>query len=174
MATNNALNVPQDTGEILIGITDNAPLSAQITGSGGINVLNGPGTIDISQSLAGLSYVRVPGTGFPITLQRDTIYYGDLQGVGQLYTLPNPAVAGAVFYILCANTNPSPNAGFAIQIAPGSSQQIYYTATTPGTFIGISATPTVASIMLVCVDAPSAGSEVFQVCGTPIGTFNIV
>lgn len=170
MSINNALNVPQDTGELLIGVTDNAPSAAQITGSGGILVSNGPGTIDISQSLAGLSYVRVPDTGFEVILQRDTIYYGDLAGVGQSYRLPNPAVAGSVFYILCANTNLTPNAGFAIRTALGSSQQIYYTSTTPGTILSISASPTVASVMLVCIDAPSPGSEVFQVCGTPTGT----
>lgn len=169
-ATNNSLNILQEDGEILVGSTGNAPVSTLITGSGMTTITPGPGTLDIS---SGFNYVRVPNTGDDVILQRDTIYYTDLTGVQQNFLLPTEATAGSMFYVLSANTNITANSGFNIKTQVGTTQKIFFSDAVSGTTLSFSTLELVGgvgSVLLICVDAPSPGSEIFQVCGMPTGS----
>ena len=88
---------PLTNGQMLIGSTGLDPVPALITGSSGITVTAGAGTLDISGTGGGIAWVEV--TGATQVIAANTGYIVN-RGGGVAFSLPATMAQGAVFAIV--------------------------------------------------------------------------
>ena len=146
----NATGVPSWTssmtnGQILIGSTGATPVPATITGSAGITVTNGAGTITISGGGGGYTWTEVTGT-----TQGMSANNGYITNNPALVTLTLPATAALGTTLSIAGKG----AG-GWKIAQNAGQEIFFgsSATTIGVAGYLQSTQQFDSIELLCITA---------------------
>lgn len=132
-------------GQIPIGSSGADPVLAVITGSGGITITNGAGSIDVSASGGGLSWVVVSGTTQAMAV--DTGYISNNAGAVTL-TLPATAAVGST------NVISGLGAGGWV-LAQNASQLVHLgsSVTTTGTGGSLASTNAFDSVTIVCAVA---------------------
>lgn len=132
-------------GQILIGSTGATPVPATITGTLGITVTNGAGTITISGGGSGIGWTEVTGTSQ--TMAADNGYVSSNPALVTL-TLPTTAAFGTAITVL------GKGAG-GWKIAQGAGQQIHFgsVSSTAGATGYLSSTNQYDSIQLICITA---------------------
>jgi len=146
----NASGVPSWTssmtnGQVLIGSTGAAPVPATITGTLGITVTNGAGTITISGGGGGYTWTEVTGTSQ--TMAANNGYITNNPALVTL-TLPTTAALGTTLSIA------GKGAG-GWKIAQNAGQEIFFgsSATTIGATGYLQSTQQFDSIELLCITA---------------------
>lgn len=149
-------------GQIPIGSTGATPVLATITGSSGITITNGAGTINISGGGSGYTWTEVTGTS-----QSMAVDSGYIANNAALVTLTLPAVAAV------GDTVSTVGKGAGLfAIAQNAGQQIHLgsSATTVGVGGSLTATNQWDSIELICVTA----NDVWVTLTGPQGNFTVV
>jgi hypothetical protein len=164
MATNNAINVPALTtnGQLWIGSTGTNPSVGTITGGSGISVVNGPGTITVSQTGDDISWSEVTGTSQAIAVNS-----GYLTNNAALVTLTLP-VTSALFTKI--NVVGKGSGGWKIAQNAGQSINLGITTTTTGTGGSLASTNQYDSIELICTVANTTWTQVVA----PQGNITVV
>jgi hypothetical protein len=146
----NSTGVPSWTssmtnGQILIGSTGATPVPATITGTLGITVTNGAGTITISGGGGGYTWTEVTGT-----TQTMTANNGYITNNPALVTLTLPATAALGTTLSIAGKG----AG-GWKVAQNAGQQIFFgsSSTTSGATGYLQSTQQYDSIELLCITA---------------------
>lgn len=149
-------------GQVVIGSTGATPVAGTITGSSGITVSLGAGTIDISGGGGGYSWTEVTGTSQAMAV--DSGYIANNAGLVTL-TLPAVAVVGDSVSIQGKGTG-------LFTIAQNAGQQIHFGSsnTTVGVGGSLTATNRYDSIELLCITANTD----WAVLTGPQGTFTVV
>jgi len=148
-------------GQILIGSTGATPVVGTITGTSGISVAVGAGTITLSGTGSGIGWNEI--TGASQTMAPDQGYVTNNAGLVTL-TLPNVAAFGTVINIV------GKGAG-GWRIAQGAGQQIHVgsTASTVGAGGYVESTNQYDSIELLCTTA----NTTWTCLGGPQGNITI-
>lgn len=152
---------PLTNGQVIIGSTGLAPVAAVITGSLGITVSNGAGTINISGTGGGFTWTDVTGVSQAMALENG--YAADNVG---LVTLTLPVPGGTQF------GNTVKVMGFGAggwKVAQGAGQSIVVGShqSTPGVGGSIASTNRYDAIELVC------GPDQLTWCANPGFTGNL-
>ena len=161
-ATNNSLNLPLSDGQIIIGVTGDKPVVANVTGAtgGSITVTNGPGSIALSTmslSTVTLNTTLASNKSYSI---RDVLTL-------VIFTLPaTTAKKGDTYEIYaCGLSN------FGFQVNTTGSQLIYGpVSNSPQNNIRFVVTGQPSAVKIRCIDDTIVNSEIFQVVsheGTP-------
>lgn len=136
---------PLTNGQVLIGSTGLDPVPNLITGSGGIVVTPGAGTINISGTGGGISWTDVTGTSQ--VMAPDNGYVADNGGLVTL-TLPAIAAFGSVLSIAGKGAG-----GWIISQNAGQNIQIGNVGSSIGVGGSVASTNRWDSLNLVCVTA---------------------
>lgn len=149
---------PLTNGQVLIGSTGATPVAATITGTSGITVTNGAGTINISGGGGGYSWTEVTGTSQNMAV--DSGYIANNALLVTL-TLPVTAVVGDTVIVQ------GKGAGlFSIAQNAGQTIHLGSSATTPGVGGSLTATDQWDSIELLCVTNDTTWAALTGVQGT--------
>lgn len=153
-------------GQVLIGQTSDAPLPATLTAGSGINITSVAGSITIAATgTEGFTWNTVSGT--TQTLASSNGYISANAGL-VTYTTPATASLGAEFKVVAYRAG-----GFTI-VPGGAGQTIMFGTHTTAVDTGsITSTEVGDAIDFVCVDATTAGSEVFMVLNS-VGNLTVV
>ena len=136
---------PLTNGQLAIGSTGNPPVATTLTAGGGINVVNGAGSITISATGSGMPWTEVTGTSQ--TMAINNAYIANNAALVTL-TLPATAAIGDIVQII------GKGAG-GYKIAQNAGQTIYFGNQTSTTGVGgsVDSTHQRDAIELVCVTA---------------------
>jgi len=135
---------PLTNGQLLIGFTGSDPTPAQLSGGTGINIVNGPGTIEIvSTGMAGFTWTNVTGTSQ--TMASNNGYIANNAG---LVTLTLPATSSVGDEILVVGKG---SGGWLIQCGVG--QTIVVGSSTTSSAGSVASTNAKDSLNMVCTVA---------------------
>lgn len=149
-------------GQLLIGSTGADPVTATITGSAGISVSNGAGSITISGSGSDLGWTNVTGTTQAMTAESG--YYAANSGL-VTFTLPTSAAFGSGLAVGGIGSG-----GWIITQNSGQNIIVGSVSSTTGVGGSVSSTNRYDSIYLVCAVA----NTTWTVIGAPQGNLTIV
>lgn len=135
---------PLTNGQLVMGSTGAAPVAASLTAGSGVSIVNGSGSISISATGGGFSWVDATNVSY--TLSAQTGYITN-RGAGVTYTLPATGTIGDTIKIVG-------KLGLAT-IAQNANQQIVIgnTNTTLGVGGSLTATNVGDCLELVCITA---------------------
>lgn len=162
----NASGVPAWTGsmtngQVLIGSTGATPVLGTITGTSGISVSNGAGTITISGTGSGIGWNEVTGT--TQAMAQDTGYVSS-NAAKVVFTLPTTAAFGTVVNVVGKGAG-----GWKIAQNAGQNIQLGSSSSTVGVAGYIESTNRYDSIELLCTTA----NTTWTVLGGPQGNITV-
>lgn len=149
-------------GQILIGSTGATPVAATITGTAGVSVTNGAGSITISGSGSGIGWNNVTGTS--ASMAADSGYVANNAGLVTL-TLPATAAFGTALSVVGLGAG-----GWTIAQNVGQSIIIGNVTSTVGVGGSVASSNQYDSLNLICVVA----NTTWAATGGPQGALTIV
>ena len=153
---------PLTNGQLLIGSTGLPPVAANISGTGGVSVLNTAGGIQISGTGGGIGWVNA--TGPSQQMANNTAYVADNAGL-LTFTLPLVAGFGTVIGVVGLGAG-----GWKIAQNAGQNIQVGMTSTTVGVGGSVASSNFSDTIDLVCV----VPNTTWTLVGAPQGILSIV
>lgn len=152
---------PMTNGQLLIGSTGNAPVLGTITGTGGISVSVGPGSIALSGTGSGIGWNEITGTTQAMSQDQGYVPNNAAQVV---FSLPVTASFGTIINIVGKGAG-----GWKVTQNAGQNIQLGSTSSTVGAAGYIESTNQFDSIELLCTTA----NTTWTVIGGPQGNITV-
>jgi hypothetical protein len=152
---------PMTNGQLLIGSTGNAPVLGTITGTGGISVSVGPGSIALSGTGSGIGWNEITGTTQAMAQDQGYVPNNAAQVV---FSLPVTASFGTIINIVGKGAG-----GWKVTQNAGQNIQLGSTSSTVGAAGYIESTNQFDSIELLCTTA----NTTWTVIGGPQGNITV-